>query len=181
MPRNEEGEYELLLGNRQLLSIFVIVVVLLGIFFAMGYVTGKNSGGSTGASVAAAGSPAPSGPDQSSNKPPASGPVATPAPPPAEPPAEAPVEKPVPAETPRASVSEPEPGQTFLQITAVERHDADIMSETLNKRGFHALVAPSPKGLFRVLVGPTHDAAELARLRTQLEEAGFRNPIVRKY
>ncbi len=43
MPRNDEGEFELVLGNRQLLSVFFIVVVLLGVFFVMGYILGKNS------------------------------------------------------------------------------------------------------------------------------------------
>jgi len=44
MPKNEEGEFELILGNRQLLSVFFIVVVLLGVFFTMGYIVGRNSG-----------------------------------------------------------------------------------------------------------------------------------------
>ncbi len=44
MPKNEDGEFELILGNRQLLSVFFIVVVLLGVFFAMGYILGHNSG-----------------------------------------------------------------------------------------------------------------------------------------
>src|SRR5690242_10721564 len=39
-----DGEYELVLGNRQLLSAFFIVVVLFGVFFTMGYVVGRNSG-----------------------------------------------------------------------------------------------------------------------------------------
>ena len=43
MARNEEGEFELILGNKQLLSVFFIVVVLLGVFFAMGYIMGRNS------------------------------------------------------------------------------------------------------------------------------------------
>ena len=43
MPKNEEGEFELILGNRQLLSVFFIVVVLLGVFFTMGYIVGRNS------------------------------------------------------------------------------------------------------------------------------------------
>ena len=207
MPRNEEGEYELLLGNRQLLSVFVIVVVLLGIFFAMGYVTGKNSGGALVAGAkapdangAAAGVPAsdvtPSPKasaargdvpvPQSSD--PASETTAAPAPSQTAPVQTAPVQaappKPVAREVSTDAAADPAvpaAGQTFLQITAVARHDAEMMSDTLNKRGFHARIAPSPKGLFRVLVGPTRSAAELARLRTSLEEAGFRNPIVRKY
>src|ERR1700691_1446030 len=43
MAKNEDGEFELILGNRQLLSVFFIVVVLLGGFFTMGYIVGRNS------------------------------------------------------------------------------------------------------------------------------------------
>jgi cell division protein FtsN len=43
LGRGDEGEFELILGNRQLLSVFFIVVVLLGVFFTMGYIVGKNS------------------------------------------------------------------------------------------------------------------------------------------
>ena len=42
MPRNDDGEFELILGNRQLMSVFFIVVILLGVFFAMGYIVGRN-------------------------------------------------------------------------------------------------------------------------------------------
>ena len=43
MPKNDEGEFELVLGNRQLISVFLIVVILLGVFFSMGYIVGRNS------------------------------------------------------------------------------------------------------------------------------------------
>src|SRR5208282_1798549 len=43
MARDENGDFELVLGNRQLLSVFFIVVVLLGVFFTMGYIVGRNS------------------------------------------------------------------------------------------------------------------------------------------
>ena len=43
MPTNEEGEFELIMGNRQLLSVFFIVVILLAVFFAMGYLMGRSS------------------------------------------------------------------------------------------------------------------------------------------
>ena len=43
MARNDEGEFELVLGNRQLISVFLIVVILLGVFFSMGYIVGRNS------------------------------------------------------------------------------------------------------------------------------------------
>src|SRR5579872_2505265 len=47
LPQNEDGEFELILGNRQLLSVFFIVVILLGVFFTMGYIVGRNSGAVT--------------------------------------------------------------------------------------------------------------------------------------
>lgn len=43
MPRNEDGEMELVLGNQQLLSVLFILVVLLGVFFTMGYIVGRNN------------------------------------------------------------------------------------------------------------------------------------------
>src|SRR5579864_6864695 len=43
MPKNETGEFELVLGNRQLLSGFAVVAILFGVFFAMGYIVGRNS------------------------------------------------------------------------------------------------------------------------------------------
>jgi cell division septation protein DedD len=43
LPKNDEGEFELVLGNKQLITVFAIVVVLLGVFFSMGYVVGRNS------------------------------------------------------------------------------------------------------------------------------------------
>ncbi len=46
-----EGEYELVLGNRQLLSAFFIVVILFALFFTMGYIVGRNSAPSTMASL----------------------------------------------------------------------------------------------------------------------------------
>lgn len=43
MARNEEGEFELILGNRQLLSVFFLVVLLLGLCFVGGYVLGRGA------------------------------------------------------------------------------------------------------------------------------------------
>jgi hypothetical protein len=43
MKNNETGEFELVLGNKQLLSGFFIVVILFGVFFTMGYIVGRNS------------------------------------------------------------------------------------------------------------------------------------------
>jgi cell division protein FtsN len=43
MKNNETSEFELVLGNRQLLSGFFVVALLFGVAFAMGYIVGRNS------------------------------------------------------------------------------------------------------------------------------------------
>ena len=52
-----DGEHELVLGNRQLLSAFFVVVILLGVFFTMGYFVGKNtaSGFNNGSALSSGG------------------------------------------------------------------------------------------------------------------------------
>ena len=52
--RDNEGQFELVLGNRQLLSGFFIVVILFAVFFAMGYIVGRNSSASQPKMAAAA-------------------------------------------------------------------------------------------------------------------------------
>jgi cell division septation protein DedD len=52
MPRNEEGEFELVLGNRQLLSVFFVTVILMGVCFAAGYIFGRNAAGPGGEAAA---------------------------------------------------------------------------------------------------------------------------------
>jgi len=218
LPKNDEGEFELVLGNRQLISVFVIVVVLLGVFFSMGYIVGRNSSqgavetahndrpkpgtdstdGSSAASSADATPPDTTPSDNSStsaaaNSAPATPPEATtpaqpeapakprpsvaketkPKPSPAPPPSNAPVHA--------AAAGEPSSGD-YWQVVATARPDAEIIAEALGKKGFHVVLAPAPKdGIFRVLVGPLADASTQASTRTNLESAGFKNPILRKY
>lgn len=211
MPKNEEGEFELILGNRQLISVFLIVVVLLGVFFSMGYIVGRNSSpGANGPIESAradktADSPAPDStppPAAASSTPPAATapaettppsftqpekPAAAPhveksEPPRAKPekPAPSPPRESAPSEPPRVS-SQVAAGQ-YWQVVATARPDAEIISEALAKKGFHSVLAPAPKdGIFRVLVGPLADAPTQAQTRTNLEAAGFKNPIMRKY
>ena len=52
------GERELVLGNKQLLAIFLVAALLCGVFFAVGYVVGGNSA-KAGAALVADGSSAP--------------------------------------------------------------------------------------------------------------------------
>src|SRR3954453_18247688 len=40
---DQDNEFELVLGNKQLFSVLFVVFVLLGVFFAMGYLMGRSS------------------------------------------------------------------------------------------------------------------------------------------
>jgi cell division septation protein DedD len=208
LARNDEGEFELVLGNRQLISVFLIVVILLGVFFSMGYIVGRNSsptGGATTASAKVPVEPSDSPPPASAAAPPEKAPAPEPkasapdrvtthaeqpaeAPPPVKPAPVTPAkEKRSPSPPParsseRAAVTGEPPSGDYWQVVATTRPDAEIVAEALTKKGMHAIIAPAPKeGYFRVLVGPLNDSAGQAQTRTELEAAGFKNPIVRKY
>jgi hypothetical protein len=184
LPKNEDGEFELILGNRQLLSVFFIVVILLGVFFTMGYIVGRNSGAVTAevtpipsvdARPAAVEAPArvpepapvPSTPTETAPQQPAS---ATPA---AD--REPEPTKPEPrAETRTVSGSHPVAGQTYLQLAATSEHEADILVDVLRKKKFRAMAAEIDEkpGTFRVLVGPVTDTTA-NKMRADLQGAGF--------
>jgi cell division septation protein DedD len=88
---------------------------------------------------------------------------------------------PEPATSEESLTAPPVPGQTYLQVAAVRRPEAELMVDVLKRRGFAARIAPVPdKAEFRVLVGPIKDAAALAKTQSDLALAGFRS-IVRKY
>ncbi len=190
MAKKPDGGFEVFLGDRQLLSLFVIVVVLLAVFFTMGYVLGRHSG-AAGTEAIASKEPAVQLPPRAapSELPsPSSQPVSTPAesvPEPAAPapPPEVPRAKPAAREPARtAAPSSPAAGQTFLQLKAIKRPDAELFAGVLRKKGFPIMVAPSTKdGLFRVLVGPLADKDAIASARKDLEKAGFPDAIVMKY
>jgi cell division septation protein DedD len=57
-----------------------------------------------------------------------------------------------------ALFAEPEIGKVYLQIGAVERGMAMLLTEGLRSHGFDSFVAPGPnEKLFRVLIGPLPD------------------------
>lgn len=201
MPKNEEGEFELILGNKQLLSVFFIVVVLLGVFFTMGYIVGRNSplaiADATPVekkeskplmvdSAAAHESPAPvkEAPEKEA---PAPVPTETAPQQPAETKESTPVaaSKPAPpAPKPAPVKQKPEPVQkaapvdrpsgTYLQLAATSQREADIEVDVLRRKGFRAMTAEIPEkpGMFRVLVGPVPDA-NINKMKTDLQNAGF--------
>ncbi|HTB10649.1 MAG TPA: SPOR domain-containing protein [Bryobacteraceae bacterium] len=193
MPKNEDGEFELILANRQLLSVFFIVVVLLGVFFTMGYIVGRNSGPAP-VDVASARkpeskpivveSPAPQDTAAPTPTPAAAAPTSTqpqreadaPKPEPRreepvakkESPAKKEKEKPAPVSAPPAS------GQTYLQLVATAKAEADVMVDVLHQKQFKAIAVEIPEkpGLFRVLVGPLADGT-LNKVKSDLTSSGF--------
>ena len=200
MPRNVDGEFEVLLGNRQLLSVFFIVVILLAVFFSMGYVLGRRASPRSTYAQLPSEAAIPAAKDQSSGfaepaspgaaasaqtaveEPPAgSEPVRTGTQPQQQMPAAEPPKPPV---APPAAVevpSGPVEGQTYLQATAAKRPDAELVASVLKKKGFPVVLAPGPsESVFRVLVGPFADSDALAQARAGLETAGFK-PFTRKY
>ncbi|MDR3700652.1 MAG: SPOR domain-containing protein [Candidatus Sulfopaludibacter sp.] len=191
MRNNETGELEFVVGNRQIMSGFFIVVLLFAVGVAMGYFLGQNSPRSA-KMVPETSAAAPAGAADGRPQPAAPAQPAPQATPPAasdgqqQPPAEAspqPSTQPVrdgstaaPAAEPPAApsaVTEAPPG-AYWQVMAVQgKSDADVVVRTLKNKGFPATVSPGTKGLTRVLVGPYPERAAQGRAKTDLEAAGF--------
>src|SRR5262249_49273967 len=147
MKNNETGEFELVMGNRQLLSGFFIVCLLFGVAFAMGYIVGRNSSPSARA-VSEMPTPA-QAPVVSDTRPPA-GSALPPAPPavettkpqPHETVSPAPAETKPPAETrgPTGEVPPPTPGirepatGNYWQVMAVKQPEAEVVMRTLKEK-----------------------------------------------
>jgi cell division septation protein DedD len=202
MRNNETGEFELVVGNHQLLSGFFIVVLLFAVAFAMGYVVGQNSPRSAkvqaeasqaaGTAAQSDSRPQPAGPvpvSQPSTEPPAQDPTATGA---ADPDGQ-PQPTTQPAREPQAAASAippapPPPSSTqspaanlsngsFWQVMAVAQADADLIAKTLKDKGFPVVLSRGPNNLVRVLVGPYTDVQAMGKAKVDLESAGFLHPF----
>ena len=196
MRNNETGEFELVVGNHQLLSGFFIVVLLFAVAFAMGYVVGQNSPRSAKVQAeapqvpasAADSRPQPAGPvpvSQPPAEPPASDPAATTASAPDGPPQPTtqaarepqapPAVSPVSTAPPAAAASAPT--GSFWQVMAVATTDAELIAKTLRDKGFPVQLSQGPNNLVRVLVGPYSDVQAMGKAKVDLESAGFLHPF----
>src|SRR5262245_47061814 len=158
MRNNETGELELVVGNRQLLSAFFIVVLLFAVAFAMGYVVGQNSPKALHAAAAEPSStvaltPAETRPQPAQSAQPSAAPIteAPPATVPAQ--GEAPPQSAAAAQPPPAAAPAEIPAGSYWQVMAVPQHEAEIMMNTLKDKGFPTQLTQGPKDLMRVLVG----------------------------
>jgi cell division septation protein DedD len=177
MPKTGDGEYELILGNRQLLSIFFIVVVLLGAGFTLGYLLGRESAGGPKTEARQVDPIAEKLPDPIVDPPESEAPAL---PVKAEPVIAKPSAAPA-TEDGRTAIGPfrsgmPPAGTSFIQVAAVSRQDAEMQAKSLAEKGFPMWVAPNEKSpdLFSVLAGPYAERADLAKAKVALEELGFR-------
>jgi cell division protein FtsN len=195
MPARDEGEFELILGNRQIILVFFILVLLLGLFFAMGFLVGRSVGSRQ--AVSAQQTPAQVPISVDATKSPSREVVASPAPaekreetaapeqtPPSEPAQKQAEAAPKQAAVPGKLFIEQPPAGTYLQAAATQRADAETMlSYLISKTGLSGYVTPSPKSpeLCRVLIGPLSGNEQIAEARAKLNAVGVTNAILVKY
>jgi len=202
MPKAANGEYEVVLENRQVLGIFIVGVILCGVFFGLGYVVGNNAAGyiapPVNAATVADGKKSPigrNGAETAQERAPSPDltyqqtlDAQTPAPRlrpeaaadrdvaadrPA--PASAPVVTPVSA-SPAAPAAASAPAVS-LQVAALSKKgDADALLSVLRNKGFPAVLVTSASDRFyRVQVGPFFDYRDAEETRVRLEREGFKS------
>ncbi|MBV9304029.1 MAG: SPOR domain-containing protein [Acidobacteriaceae bacterium] len=202
MLRTDENETEILLGNKQLLGIFFVVAILLGVAFTGGYMVGRESldkrtaAAETTAAQAKNAAPGETHtltPDSSSNDAQSNSGATNPPGNSKAKEEDATSEPPPPLGTKKVNASAPTPasdesftpqkGQTFLQVAAVGRDEAEAIADVLRKKNFRAHAAPKPGNtkFYRVLIGPIQSTADLSSTRDSLRKTGFRDVIVQHY
>lgn len=199
MSRRNEEEKELVLGNGQLLGIFLAAAVLLGVAFAGGYMIGKGKGAKAPVATAAVTQPAqtasanaPIGETHSIPAETASSGVASNSSGAASGTSQngtAALTRSLPPEVDAqvhteesAGAFAPEHGERFLQVAAVSRDEAYAVSDVLRKKGFraHAVQKPGTE-IYRVLIGPIRNKADFSATRDALRRTGFSEVITQRY
>jgi cell division septation protein DedD len=191
MRNKDTGEFELVVGDKQLLSGFFIGVLLLAVVFAMGYVLGRGTPGSARVAPETAAIPA----NTAENRPVRAAPnTAAPeaTPPVMNPdvghPDESINQPPQPTTVPAKDDSQPAPtGQaqpapaaepanaSYWQVLAGSQTSASALSQTLKGQGFPVTTRPGPNNYTLVWVGPYTDKESLGRAKKKLEDAGITN------
>lgn len=157
-PEIEGGEFEFVLGRRQVASLMFVFTVILMICVAGSYLAGK-----------ATYLPAPQPADSVAA---AVTQVVTHEP---DPPPIVLNQEPAPAPLPEAPLfGQPNSGAVYIQMGAVEKGVAVIFAEGLRKRELKAFVAPGPnEKIFRVLIGPLADPAAYVKAKKIVDEIGL--------
>ncbi len=180
MKNKETGEFELVVGNGQIISGFFILALLLAVFFAMGFIVARAKYQQEPAATTTASSTQPELLQQPAYaQHPSQPPADTKSDSRAEDATKPPLDSPPPAR-PAETAPEPPPvvaesmQGTFWQVTATKDPAARaLMLQSMKDMGLPASLSPGPNDFTRVLVGPYTDVATMAKVKTQLENAGL--------
>ena len=157
-----QGDFELVLGKRQIASLLFLGIILLGVFSTVAYVVGRRMERATLSAGTTASILVPKDPIRAQIIP-----------------AEAIV---IAGQVKADTVTTTSGGagqqagsrQLYLQIAATDHSHAVEMASAVKKKGYPALVATGPTpDTFRVLVGPFTDSGSLTKTKTELEAAGY--------
>ena len=197
--KQSDDEFELILGNKQLLSLFFVIVVFFAAFFSVGYTVGFGHGTDSRTTAGLEPEELPGPPPVRRSDPPRAlidepepepKPVAENTPPP-PPPKAADKPKPTPQQTAKAAPPKPQPkpdpapkpaaattsakGGYHLQVAALRtRQDADLLAGKLKAKGYPVEVNSSrDDGWIRVVVGPFSAPEDAKQYKARLSQEGF--------
>jgi hypothetical protein len=178
------AEYEIVLGRAQIASWLFVGVVAIAIFSSLAYLAAEKISAKKATAISRVATPPGLAPAPAATPAPASSAAAS-------------------AELPQASIvlppqaglsplaknpktaaplfADPEMGKVYIQIGAVERGMAMLLTEGLRSHGFDSFVAPGPnEKLFRVLIGPLPDPASFRQAMVSVNAMDLAN-FARKY
>jgi hypothetical protein len=175
------GDVEYVVGRRQMASLGFMVVLLLAITSGISYIAGRAAGANPEPTRPIEPIPVATKPlvVEAPTQPVAEAPTVVKASKPGEtnPPAPSQVATPVvsaPPDVDPALTGQVLPGQRYIQVGAVERNVAVLLTQTLRGRGLKGFVAAGPtNGVYRVLVGPLPQDEEYASAKASIDGMGI--------
>jgi cell division septation protein DedD len=199
---NQPRQVELVLENRQVMGVFLVMAVLCGIFFALGFVVGKSTSSGSGQSTEAVDENLPPADKPSAMSTPAYIPKSQQATVAGEPdvqqaaadtdlsfynnvqtnapdgPAESEAAQ---KQAPSAPPVGPAPEGIVVQVSALTRRgDAENLLNLLKEKNLPVLVTTGASdSLFHVVVGPYKSEKDAEQVKQSLEKDGFR-PFIRR-
>ncbi|MCC6393208.1 MAG: hypothetical protein IT167_21590 [Bryobacterales bacterium] len=185
MTQTHDDQLAIVLGQRQLIAVCCMFLVVMGLVSTLAYVCGRSI---TAAQMKAQEKPEPAPAIFLDPVRPAT-PEQARAPRPMEAHAETLPVRPKPAIVPQArpaaaavlaateaEPAEPAQGESYWQVGVVDRGIAAVFVEYLTKHGFRARTASAQSGnLRRVLVGPVTDSADGESIKRNLDAGGFQS------
>jgi hypothetical protein len=195
---NDERIRQLARRQKRMLYVSMSATLLLGLTTTASYIRGRMLE-ATPAAPAVARARIAEAPRKANPAPPPApvaekkSPLAEPEPPKTAPPPAAPVKTATPAQSPVAqpaplaaihpilNLIDPRQGEVYLQLAALDRQRSENYLGYLEQNQLHARMAPGPSAdLFRIVLGPFPDEAEMLRVKARLDRDSIVN-IVRKY